>query len=110
MTANLPFSLQYTGALEATVLEGSCTCAGGGNVLGLYSYLFPVPKPNGEVYPIVDIKVFNKYLRIRKFCMVSTRLAIVFLQQEDFLASLDIKEAYLHAPFILHIDNFDILA
>lgn len=42
--------------------------------------------------------------------MESTRLVIVFLQQEDFLASMDIKDAYLHAMFILHIDNFDILS
>ena len=66
--------------------------------LGFYSNLFVVPKPNGDVRPILDLKILNSYLRIRSFRMESIRSAAAALQRNDFLASIDIRDAYLHVP------------
>ena len=66
--------------------------------LGFYSNLFIIPKPNGDVRPILDLKGLNAYLKVRSFRMESVRSAAAALQKNDFLASIDIKDAYLHVP------------
>lgn len=65
---------------------------------GFYSNLFVVPKPNGDVRPILDLKLLNRFLRVRSFRMESIRSVVAALQGKEFLASIDIKDAYLHVP------------
>ena len=65
---------------------------------GFYSNLFVVPKPNGDVRPILDLKALNRFLRIRSFRMESIRSVVAALQGKELLASIDIKDAYLHVP------------
>lgn len=57
-----------------------------------------VPKPNGTVTPILDLKDLNQFLDIRSFRMESIRSVVSTLQGGEFLASIDIKDAYLHVP------------
>ena len=65
---------------------------------GFYSNLFVVPKKEGSVRPILDLKLLNKFLRVRKFRMESLRSVIASLLPGEFLASVDIQDAYLHVP------------
>lgn len=69
--------------------------------LGFYSNLFTVPKPNGDVRPILDLKALNKFLRVQSFRMESIRSVVASLQGGELLASIDIKDAYLHVPIFL---------
>ncbi|CAJ0954016.1 unnamed protein product [Ranitomeya imitator] len=65
---------------------------------GFYSNLFVVPKKDGAVRPILDLKLLNKFVRVRHFRMESLRSVIASLEKGEFLASVDIQDAYLHIP------------
>lgn len=65
---------------------------------GFYSNLFTVPKKDGSVRPILDLKMLNRHVRVRKFRMESLRSVVASLEQGEFLASIDIRDAYLHIP------------
>ncbi|CAJ0964903.1 unnamed protein product [Ranitomeya imitator] len=65
---------------------------------GLYSNLFIVPKKDGTVQPILDPKLLNKSIRVQRFRMESLRSVIVSMEKGEFLASIDIQDAYLHIP------------
>lgn len=65
---------------------------------GVYSVFFIVPKRNGDARGILDLKWLNKYIRKRKFKMETIRSILKTIQKRDFLASLDLSEAYLHIP------------
>ncbi|CAJ0923067.1 unnamed protein product [Ranitomeya imitator] len=62
-----------------------------------------MPKKDGAVRPILDLKLLNKFVRVRDFRMESLRSVIASLEKGEFLASVDIQDAYLHIPiFPLH--------
>ncbi|CAJ0962153.1 unnamed protein product [Ranitomeya imitator] len=65
---------------------------------GFYSNLFVVPKKDGTVRPILDLKLLNRCVRVRHFRMESLRSVISSMERGEFLASIDIKDAYLHIP------------
>lgn len=65
---------------------------------GFYSNLFMVPKKNGSVRPVLDLKLLNRHVRVRKFKMESLRSVVASLERGEFLASIDIQDAYLHVP------------
>ncbi|CAJ0929351.1 unnamed protein product [Ranitomeya imitator] len=65
---------------------------------GFYSNLFVVPKKGGSVRPILDLKQLNKYVRVRHFRMESLRSIIASMDKGEYLASIDIQDAYLHMP------------
>lgn len=69
---------------------------------GFYSNLFTVPKPDGSVRPILDLKGLNKFLCVKHFRMESVQTVAAVLQSGEFLASIDLKDAYLHVPIFLH--------
>lgn len=47
----------------------------------------------------MDLKTFNVFLVRSKFCMELAKIVIASLLPGDFLASVDIQDAYLHIPF-----------
>ncbi|CAJ0968421.1 unnamed protein product [Ranitomeya imitator] len=63
-----------------------------------YSNLFVVPKKGDSVRPILDLKQLNKYVRVRHFRMESLRSIIASMEKEEYLASIDIQDAYLPIP------------
>ncbi|XP_063775051.1 uncharacterized protein LOC134910673 [Pseudophryne corroboree] len=65
---------------------------------GYYSTMFVVPKPDGSVRPILNLKSLNTYIKRFKFKMESLRAVIASLDEGDYMVSLDIKDAYLHVP------------
>lgn len=73
---------------------------------GFYSNLFTVQKPNGDTRPILDLRSLNQYLLIQSFRMESVRSVVASLQMGDFLASIDIKDTYLHIPIFQPHERF----
>jgi len=65
---------------------------------GFYSRLFTVPKPNGKVRPIIDLKLLNKKIRIPKFKMESLQTVWSSLNPGNWAFSLDLSDAYFHVP------------
>ncbi|CAJ0961219.1 unnamed protein product [Ranitomeya imitator] len=60
---------------------------------GFYSNLFIVQKKDGTVRPILDLKLLNKFVRVRRFRMESFRSVIASMEKGEFLASIDIQDA-----------------
>ena len=65
---------------------------------GFYSTYFVVPKKDGGLRPILNLKPFNKSLQRVRFKMETLRSIIAIVQPGDWLASVDLKDAYLHVP------------
>ncbi|XP_073436841.1 uncharacterized protein [Dendrobates tinctorius] len=63
---------------------------------GFYSNLFAVPKKDGTVRPVLDLKLLNRFIRVRHFRMESLRSVISAMEQGEYLASIDVQDAYLH--------------
>ena len=70
---------------------------------GFYSTYFLVPKKTGDLRPILNLKPFNKKTVIPSFRMESLSNVIQSVNQGDWLASVDLKDAYLHIP--IHQDH-----
>ena len=65
---------------------------------GFYSTYFLVPKKSGELRPILNLKPFNRFVLVPKFKMETLQNIIMSVNQGEWLASIDLKDAYLHVP------------
>ena len=65
---------------------------------GFYSSLFLVPKKSGGYRPIVNLKKLNTFVRYEHFKMETMEDVRQLLRPGDFLAKLDLKDAYLTVP------------
>ena len=74
---------------------------------GFYSTYFIVPKKDGGVRPILNLKPFNKYLPKQHFKMETLQGILPSLSKGLWLASLDLKDAYFHIP--MHRDTWKFL-
>ncbi|CAJ0959037.1 unnamed protein product [Ranitomeya imitator] len=73
-----------------------------------------------NVRPILDLKLLNKIVKVRHLRMESLRSVISSLERGEFLASIDIKDVYLHIPvfpphqrflrFVMQEDHFQFTA
>ncbi|XDV39235.1 hypothetical protein PO909_008499 [Leuciscus waleckii] len=61
---------------------------------GLYSRYFLVPKKDGGLRPILDLRQLNRVLVKRQFRMLTTRQILVQIHQGDWFVSIDLKDAY----------------
>lgn len=46
----------------------------------------------------MDLKELNKRIKYHKFKMQSLKSILDFIRLSDLMASIDLKEAYLHIP------------
>ena len=81
-------SLLDKGAIKAANLQ----------TLGFYSQLFAVPKKDGGWRPIINLKSLNAYLMTPHFKMEGIQSLKDTLVTGDFMAKLDLKNAYLSVP------------
>ncbi|XP_024141773.2 uncharacterized protein LOC112154824 [Oryzias melastigma] len=65
---------------------------------GFYSRYFLVPKRDGGLRPILDLRALNKYLRQYTFRMLTHAALMRFVRQGDWFISIDLKDAYFHIP------------
>ena len=66
--------------------------------LGFFNRLFLVPKPNNKWRPILDLSKLNLFLKTEKFKMETPETIRTSLQQEEWVTSIDFKDAYFHIP------------
>ena len=65
---------------------------------GFYSRLFLVPKPNQQWRPVIDLSLFNNYIRIPRFKMDTPKNIRASLRKGRWVFSLDLKDAYFQIP------------
>ncbi|XP_033222544.1 uncharacterized protein LOC117176414 [Belonocnema kinseyi] len=63
---------------------------------GFLSTVFLLQKSDGSLSPVFNLKRLNEYLRPGKFRLITHSKVPGFLQRKDFLAKIDISQAYLH--------------
>ena len=65
---------------------------------GLFSRIFVVPKKSGGVFPIIDLKALNGFLRTKCFKMESAEYIRAALLMGMWKYSIDLKNTYFHIP------------
>ena len=70
------------------------TVAPSGLEIGFYSNLFLVPKPDGRMRPVINLKALNLWVRPQHFKMEGIHTLREIVAQDDWLAKLDLKDAY----------------
>ena len=63
---------------------------------GFYSRYFLVPKKDGGLRPILDLRHLNRALMRRRFRMITLKQILSQIRSGDWFFSLDLKDAYFH--------------
>ena len=67
------------------------------------SQIFLVEKKDGGQRPVINLKGLNQFMKMEYFKMEGLHLLPVLLQQGDWMAKMDLKDAYLQVP--IHPDH-----
>lgn len=62
------------------------------------SPVFTVQKPNGEHRFILNLKTLNKFVQLEHFKMEDYRTVLKLINVDNFMATLDLKDAYFLIP------------
>ena len=65
---------------------------------GFYSRLFNVPKKDGSLRPVINLKPLNRFITAPKFKMASVSTVAKLIQEGDWATSIDLKDAFFHVP------------
>ena len=65
---------------------------------GFLSSIFLVPKKDGGLRPIINLKRLNDYVPHRHFKMEGIHMLKDLLGQEDWMTKIDLKDAYFAVP------------
>ncbi|KAJ1184986.1 hypothetical protein NDU88_001782 [Pleurodeles waltl] len=67
---------------------------------GCYSRYFPIPKKDGRLRPILDLRILNWFLKQEKFKMLTLAQVLMALNKEDWMVLVDLQDAYFHIPIL----------
>ena len=70
---------------------------------GFYSHLFVMWKTSGSCRPVIDLSHLNCFVDVSHFQMETIQSVLLSVRQDDWMASIDLKEAYLQVP--VHPDS-----
>ncbi len=73
---------------------------------GFYSRYFVVPKRDGGLRPILDLRPINRALCERPFRMITLKQILAQIRPGDWFASMDLKDAYFHIQIAPHHRRF----
>ena len=65
---------------------------------GFYSRLFVVWKTSGSWRPVIDLSHLSRFVDVSHFQMETIQSVLLLVRQGDWMASIDLKEAYLQVP------------
>ncbi|KAI2650071.1 Transposon Ty3-G Gag-Pol polyprotein [Labeo rohita] len=71
-----------------------------------YSRYFLVPKKDGTLRPILDLRRLNQALMRRPFKMLTLKQILSHVRSGDWFLSLDLKDAYFHIQIAPHHRRF----
>ena len=58
--------------------------------------MFVIPKKNGGVCPVFNLKKLNQYLEAPHFKMETVKDVSLMINPNDYLVSIDLSDAFLH--------------
>ncbi|KAJ1109751.1 hypothetical protein NDU88_007110 [Pleurodeles waltl] len=67
---------------------------------GCYSRYFLIPKKDGRLRPILDLRILNWFLKQEKFKMLTLAQVLLALNDGDWMVSVDLQDAYFHIPIL----------
>ncbi len=67
---------------------------------GFYSRYFVVPKKDGGLRPILDLRLLNRSVRRLKFRMLTVKQVVSQIRSEDWFVTIDLKDAYFHVSIL----------
>ena len=70
---------------------------------GFYSTYFLVPKKDGGLRPILNLKGFNHFLKRLPFHMLRLSRLLSSIRRGDWFTTVDLRDAYFHIP--IHRDH-----
>lgn len=65
---------------------------------GFYNRLFLVEKSSGGWRPVLDVSKLNKFVILTKFSMEDTQSVLASIHRDDWMISVDMRDAYFHIP------------
>ncbi|XP_059371000.1 uncharacterized protein LOC132108312, partial [Carassius carassius] len=67
---------------------------------GFYSRYFIVPKKDGGLRPILDLRLLNRSVMSLKFKMLTVNQVVAQIRSEDWFVTIDLKDAYFHISIL----------
>ncbi|KAI2668522.1 Transposon Tf2-11 polyprotein [Labeo rohita] len=67
---------------------------------GFYSRYFIVPKKDGGLLPILDLRLLNRSVMRLKFKMLNINQVVSQIRSEDWFVTIDLKDAYFHVSIL----------
>ncbi|KAL0161734.1 hypothetical protein M9458_045459, partial [Cirrhinus mrigala] len=67
---------------------------------GFYSRYFIVPKKDGGLRPIIDLRRLNRSVMKLKFKMLTIKQVVSQIRSEDWFVTIDLKDAYFHISIL----------
>ncbi|KAI2654754.1 Transposon Ty3-G Gag-Pol polyprotein [Labeo rohita] len=67
---------------------------------GFYSRYFIVPKKDGGLRPILDLRQLNRSVMRLKFKMLTINQVVSQITSEDWFATIDLKNVYFHVSIL----------
>ena len=74
--------------------------------LVFYSRLFVVWKTSGSWRPVIDLSTLNRFVDVSHFQMETIQSVLLSVRPGDWMASIDLQEAYLQVPVHLELRPF----
>ncbi len=68
--------------------------------IGFYRRYFIVPKKDGGLRPILDLRVLNISVMKLKFKMLTLRQIVSQIRSEDWFVTIDLKDTYFHISIL----------
>ena len=65
---------------------------------GFFSRMLVVTKATGGWRPIIDLSHLNRFVAVTKFKMETVQSVILSVRPDDWMVSIDLKDAYLQVP------------
>ncbi|KAI2653671.1 Transposon Ty3-G Gag-Pol polyprotein [Labeo rohita] len=67
---------------------------------GFYSRYFIVPKKDGGLRPIIDLRRLNRSVMKLKIKMLTVKQVVSQIRSKDWFVTIDLKDAYFHASIL----------
>ena len=69
---------------------------------GFYSNMFLVPKKGGGQRPVINLKLLNRFVKSEHFKMEGLNTVKALLQKNNWMAKIDLKDAFFMIPMALN--------